>query len=187
MSNKIRILMSSDVHGYIYPYSYANNKPERQGFGLLGHTIKRLRNENTIVIDNGDVLEGSPFAYYHFEKEANRDNPITQIMNEIHYDFFNLGNHDFNHGQDVLMEHISKLDSKCLSANLIYKGKPLSEPYHLINIAGKSIALFGVVTHFIPNWEKPENITDFEFLNFSKKCRINCYIIFLNDHFPSCS
>ena len=60
--------MSSDVHGYIYPYNYASNKPERQGFGLLGHTIKRLRNENTIVIDNGDVLEGSPFAYYHFEK-----------------------------------------------------------------------------------------------------------------------
>ena len=157
--------MSSDVHGYIYPYSYANNKPERQGFGVLSHTIKRLRNENTIVIDNGDVLEGSPFVYYHFEQEADKPNPITDIMNEIHYDFFNLGNHDFNHGQDVLMEHIEKLDSKCLSANLIYKGEPLSKPYHLINIAGKTVALFGVVTHFIPNWEKPENISDFEFID----------------------
>ena len=163
--SKIRILMSSDVHGYIYPYSYATNKPERQGFGALAHTIKRLRNENTIVIDNGDVLEGSPFAYYHFEKEADKPNPITQIMNKIHYDFFNLGNHDFNHGQKTLMEHINNLDSICLSANLIYKGKPLSKPYHLINIAGKTIALFGVVTHFIPNWEKPENITDFEFID----------------------
>lgn len=165
MNNKIRILMSSDVHGYIFPYSYANNKPERQGFGLLSHTIKRLRNENTIVIDNGDVLEGSPFAYYHFEKEADQPNPITSIMNEIGYDYFNLGNHDFNHGQDVLMKHINNLNSVCLSANLIYKGKPLSKPYHLIEIAGKTIALFGVVTHFIPNWEKPENITDFEFVD----------------------
>ena len=163
--SKIRFLMSSDVHGYIYPYSYANNKPERQGFGALAHTIRRLRNENTIVIDNGDVLEGSPFAYYHFEKEADKPNPITQIMNEIHYDFFNLGNHDFNHGQKTLMEHVDNLDSVCLSANLIYKGKRLSKPYHLINVAGKNIALFGVVTHFIPNWEKPENITDFEFID----------------------
>lgn len=163
--SKIRILMSSDVHGYIYPYSYASNKPERQGFGLLSHTINRLRNENTIVIDNGDVLEGSPFAYYHFEKEADKPNPITQIMNKIHYDFFNLGNHDFNHGQKTLMDHVNNLDSICLSANLIYKGKPLSKPYHLIEIAGKKVALFGVVTHFIPNWEKPENITDFEFID----------------------
>lgn len=163
--SKIRILMSSDVHGYIYPYSYASNKPERQGFSLLSHTINRLRNENTIVIDNGDVLEGSPFAYYHFEKEADKPNPITEIMNKIHYDFFNLGNHDFNHGQKTLMDHVNNLDSVCLSANLIYKGKPLSKPYHLIEIAGKKIALFGVVTHFIPNWEKPENITDFEFID----------------------
>ena len=165
MSGRIRILMSSDVHGYIFPYSYADGKKARQGFGALNHTIRRLKNENTILIDNGDVLEGSPFAYYHFEKHKNEPNPITAIMNHVGYDYFNLGNHDFNHGQETLMKHVDGLNMPCLSANIIYKGKPLSKPYYLIKIADKHVALFGVVTHFIPNWEKPEHIIDFEFID----------------------
>ena len=128
MNDKIKILMTSDVHAYVFPYSYADGKSEDHGFGKAAHTIKRLKDENTIVIDNGDVLEGSPLAYYHFEKRRNEPNPFAKILNAIGYDYFNLGNHDFNHGEDVLMDYIHSLNMPCVRANVLYKGEALSKP-----------------------------------------------------------
>ena len=163
MNNKIKILMTSDVHGYVFPYSYATGKDADQGFAKVSSTIKELKDENTILIDNGDVLEGSPLAYYHFEKRKGEENPFTKIMNTIGYDYVNLGNHDFNHGEEVLMDHINKLKMPCISANISYKGEPLSKPYYMREIAGKKVAIFGIVTQHIPNWEQPEHIKDFSF------------------------
>ncbi|MCR4854845.1 MAG: bifunctional metallophosphatase/5'-nucleotidase [Erysipelotrichaceae bacterium] len=161
--SEIRILLSTDVHAYIYPYSYATGENKDHGYAKLAHTIRRFRDENTIVIDNGDNLEGSPFAYFHFEKRRDQKNPFTKAMNMVGYDFFNLGNHDFNHGAGILMDHINGLQMPCISANILYQGKPLSKSYHLIRKADRTIAIFGVVTQYIPNWEKPENIEGFEF------------------------
>ncbi|MBQ1787457.1 MAG: bifunctional metallophosphatase/5'-nucleotidase [Erysipelotrichaceae bacterium] len=161
----IRILMTSDVHACITPYSYATGKEEKIGLAKAAHLINRLRDENTIVIDNGDMLEGSPLSYYHFQKNRDRENPFSKLMNMTGYDFYNLGNHDFNFGEEVLFDHMDTLKMPCITANVLYRGKPLSEPYRILNVGGKKIALFGVMTHFVPNWEKEENIRDLEFLD----------------------
>lgn len=159
----IRILMTSDIHACIFPCSYATGKEERIGLAKAVHTINRLRDNNTIVIDNGDVLEGSPLSYYHFQNNRNKENPFTQLMNMAGFDFYNLGNHDFNYGEEVLFDHIGKLKMPCITANVLYQGRPLSQPYRILDIDGKRIALFGVTTHFVPHWEKEENIRDMEF------------------------
>ena len=54
MENRIRILATSDVHGYIYPYSYANNEEENIGYARISTLVEALRDENTILIDNGE-------------------------------------------------------------------------------------------------------------------------------------
>ena len=161
----IQILMTSDVHACITPYSYATGKEEKIGLAKAAHLINRLRDGNTIVIDNGDMLEGSPLSYYHFHKNRDRNNPFSNLMNMAGYDFYNLGNHDFNFGEEVLFDHMDTLKMPCITANVLYQGKPLSKPYRILNIDGKKIALFGVMTHFVPNWEKEENIRDLEFLD----------------------
>ena len=51
---KIKLLATSDLHGYIYPYSYSNRKLCNQGLARLSNHIKRLKDENTLLIDNGD-------------------------------------------------------------------------------------------------------------------------------------
>ena len=58
--SRIRILATSDMHGYIYPYSYAAGKPFNGGMARLKTICDSLRDEQTLLIDNGDVLEGSP-------------------------------------------------------------------------------------------------------------------------------
>ena len=57
---KIRILATSDVHGMVMPYRYSDLKPCNHGFLKLEGVIRKYRNEHTILIDNGDILEGSP-------------------------------------------------------------------------------------------------------------------------------
>ena len=161
----IRILMTSDVHACITPYSYATGKEEKIGLAKAAHLIRRLSDENTIVIDNGDMLEGSPLSYYHFQKNRDKANPFSKLMNMVGYDFYNLGNHDFNFGEEILFDHMDTLKMPCITANVLYRGKPLSEPYRILEIDGKKIALFGIMTHFVPNWEKEENIRGLEFLD----------------------
>ena len=163
MNSKIRILMTSDMHASIFPYSYADRKEGLFGLAKAVHTIRRLKDENTIVIDNGDVLEGSPLSYFHFHKNRNKENPFTHVMNMAGYDFYNLGNHDFNFGKQILFDHMRGLKMPCITANVTNEGKPLSKPYYILELCGKKVALFGVMTHFVPNWEKEENIRDMTF------------------------
>ncbi|MBQ6334634.1 MAG: bifunctional metallophosphatase/5'-nucleotidase [Erysipelotrichaceae bacterium] len=161
--SRIKVIMTSDVHAVIYPESYATGKQADQGLAKAAALIDTLKDENTILIDNGDVLEGSPLAYFHFEKRRDKENPFTKAMNMVGYDFYNLGNHDFNHGVEVLSRHMNELQMPSISANISYQGKPLSKPYHIVEKAGKKIAIFGVVTQYIPFWEKPQNIEGFAF------------------------
>ena len=61
----IRLVATSDVHGYVMPYSYADNGETDHGLVRLKSTVSALRNENTLVIDNGDILQGSPLLTYY--------------------------------------------------------------------------------------------------------------------------
>ena len=62
----IRLVATSDVHGYVMPYSYANNGEADHGLVRLKSTVSALRNGNTLVIDNGDILQGSPLLTYYY-------------------------------------------------------------------------------------------------------------------------
>lgn len=63
MNNIIRILSTSDLHGMVYPYSYADMTSRNHGLARLRTMIRNLRDENTVVLDNGDTLEGSPLTF----------------------------------------------------------------------------------------------------------------------------
>ena len=67
----IKLLATSDVHGAISPYKYSDNSLAQQGLARLSAHIERLRDENTLLIDNGDALEGNPMNFYHIAYEKN--------------------------------------------------------------------------------------------------------------------
>lgn len=164
--NRIRLLLTSDVHGKVFPHSYADGSKKNFGFGRISSAIKELRDENTILIDNGDVLEGSPLQLYHMMTEL-RDrepSPVSRVMAAMNYDYINLGNHDYNFGPDVLFRHIETTGAKLITSNMSYKGNPVCN-YELIEIAGKKIALFGLITHFVTEWESDEHLKGIEFFD----------------------
>ena len=162
--NKLKILFTSDIHGYISPYSYSNNQLENMGLSRLSKYIKENRDEYTLLIDNGDILQGSPLTYYHHLYNEHNINPIANIYNHLKYDYFNVGNHDFNYGKEVLIKFINDLDCKCITGNV--KGdKRLEHEYQIYKINNYKIAIIGVTNDYIPNWEKDENIKGLTFIN----------------------
>ena len=162
MSKIIRILSTTDLHGTIYPYDYANHKEHTYGVAQIKTLIDSLRDENTIVIDNGDTIEGSPFTYYHYANNIDKVCPLSLAMKTIKYDFLNVGNHDFNYGPDALFKHIEAVDTPCITSNVLYKDKHLGPEYIVKNLCDKKIVFFAVTTHFVPKWENPINIKDGE-------------------------
>lgn len=160
---KIKILATTDLHGYITPFNYSDRKMGPVGLSKLGPIIKRERNENTILVDAGDNLQGSPLMYFHQNNHGEKITPIVEAMNAYHYDYYAIGNHDLNFGQDQLRTHLSQMNATCLTGNLSLDGKALSPKYriHTFN-NGIKVALIGVLTDYIHHWEKPENLVGIE-------------------------
>jgi 2',3'-cyclic-nucleotide 2'-phosphodiesterase/3'-nucleotidase len=163
MSNRIRILVTSDVHGSIFPYSYADGSAQKKGYAQLYNLIEALRDENTLLLDNGDSLEGSPLSFFHYHTYPDKTAPVTAVMHAMQYDYINVGNHDFNYGEDALMIHFNNVGAPCITSNYLYKGVPYGPNYVIREIAGKKIALIGVTTQYIPHWETKEHLKESAF------------------------
>ena len=163
---KIKLLATSDVHGYISPYSYSNRQLCAQGLSRLSAYINRLRDEHTLLIDNGDSLQGSSLNYYHNLHEKELMQPMAKALNYLKYDYYNLGNHDFNYGPDMLHQYMNDLESVCLTGNAFEFGKPMGNEYVIHRFdETHAIALIGVVTQHIPVWEKADHIKNNVFEN----------------------
>lgn len=154
--SKLTIYFTSDTHGYLYPNNFADKQP--RPMGLL--SMRFDRDENTLVIDGGDTIQGSPLTYYCRLNDL--ELPVAQAMNERGYDYVTLGNHDFNNGPEYLRRHLDALHAKCLCANVAdAKGRlpVFSSAVHTLG-NGLRVGLFGIVTDWVNRWEKRENLTD---------------------------
>ncbi len=152
--DRLTVYFTSDTHGYLFPTSFADETARPMGLFSMDFP----KDGNTLVIDGGDCLQGSPLTYFcHQEK---RPMPVARAMNELKYDFVTLGNHDFNYGYETLRDHLRALDARCLCANLTDLGGELELGKTAVRILsnGLRVGLVGVVTSWVGVWEKPENM-----------------------------
>ena len=157
MEKKLTIYFTSDTHGYFAPVDYAAAAPAPMG--LANCAANFVRDGNSLIIDGGDVLQGSPFTYW-LQQRASDSGPSVpaRLMNLAGYQFVTLGNHDFNYGREVLERYLDGLDARCLCANVL--GLPQVERSTVVTLEnGLRVGLTGVTTSFIPVWEKPEHLT----------------------------
>lgn len=165
----ISICVTSDIHGYIMPTDYIHSDEKNQGLAKVASVLKGIREKSeTLLIDNGDFIQGSPFTYYFAKKAMNQTNPMIKVANQLQYDVAIIGNHEFNYGIDYLQDVVNTSHFPWLSANVVDKKMKqpfLGKPYVMKEVAGTRIAILGVTTHYIPNWEDPEHIRDLIFEN----------------------
>lgn len=152
---KLTIYFTSDTHGYLYPNNFASEQP--RPMGLL--SMRFPKDENTLVIDGGDTIQGSPLTYYC--KMHDVELPVASAMNDRGYDYVTLGNHDFNNGPAYLKKHLEALNAKCLCANVEDgEGRLPVFPCAVHTLGnGLRVGLFGIVTDWVNRWEKKENLT----------------------------
>lgn len=58
----LKIYFTSDMHGYIYPTNYVDRS--EKNIGLLNIMSNFKKDDNTLIIDCGDTIQGSPFTNY---------------------------------------------------------------------------------------------------------------------------
>ncbi|MCR5526504.1 MAG: bifunctional metallophosphatase/5'-nucleotidase [Lachnospiraceae bacterium] len=163
MNRKFKIIFTSDTHGHVLPFNYPTNSPENSGLLNIAGQIEK--DGDTLVIDGGDSLQGTPLTQYYLSHEEQYDfHPIAEGFNEMKCDYFTLGNHDFNFGYGEIKKYLDKMKAKCLCANVIDKRGELklekSTVHTLSN--GLRIGITGVVTDYVNLWEREENLTELE-------------------------
>lgn len=168
---KVRILSTSDVHGYVYPTNYTT-RDNHSSLGMLqaGSIIKNAKkderdDEIVIAVENGDWIQGSPFSTYLSEQAATKQGILSEITANVGYDAATLGNHEFNYGQDYIKNAESKRNYPIVNANIegAVDNQIADRPYMIIEKKGLKIAILGLTTAFIPNWERPDNIKGLAF------------------------
>ena len=143
---KLKIYYTSDVHGAFSPTDYATGS--RIAAGLSNCIAGFKKDGDTLIIDGGDILQGSPFTYYLYSQTEHGGKTIAALMNIGGYDFVTLGNHDFNYGKAAIEEYLAALNAKCLCANV--RGIRGVEGTAVITTQnGLRVGLAGVTTHYV--------------------------------------
>jgi 2',3'-cyclic-nucleotide 2'-phosphodiesterase/3'-nucleotidase len=122
---KLRILHTTDVHMHIAPYDYYQDKPTGEyGLALTATLIKAARAEarNTLLFDNGDLLQGSPLGDYVARVKplaTGAQHPAHRVMKAMGYDAANIGNHEFNYGLPFLNNALAGAGFPYVNATIV--------------------------------------------------------------------
>ena len=132
----LRIMETTDIHTNIMDYDYYKNRPTAKfGLARVATLVKQARAEvdNSVLVDNGDLLQGSPMGDFMATKGLKEGDvhPAYKAMNQLDYDAGNIGNHEFNYGLDFLKEATNDAQFPYINANVIdaETGKNLYQPY----------------------------------------------------------
>ncbi|OTA18330.1 Adenosine synthase A [Xenorhabdus vietnamensis] len=166
----LRVMETSDIHSNLIDFDYFKDKSTEQ-FGLVrtANLIKAAKTEatNAILIDNGDLIQGSPLADYMAAKGLNKGDvhPAHKLMNTMGYTVGNFGNHEFNFGLDYLKKAIAGAKFPYINANIMdaKTGKNYFTPYIIVDTPVKDregkehtikVGYIGFVPPQISIWDK---------------------------------
>lgn len=131
----LRLMETSDIHSNLLSFDYYQNKRDDSlGLARTALLIKTARDENSnnLLIDNGDLIQGTPLSDYVFAQykgdpdylNKSAGHPAIKVLNELKYDVGNLGNHEFNYGLEYLAKTLSAANYQVVNAN-VFDGNTL--------------------------------------------------------------
>ncbi|TOD95741.1 2',3'-cyclic-nucleotide 2'-phosphodiesterase [Vibrio parahaemolyticus] len=133
---KLRIIETTDIHTNVMDYDYYKDQPSQQiGLSRAATLVKQAKSEveNSVLVDNGDLIQGSPMGDYMAAKgiQTGEVHPVYKAMNQLHYDVGNIGNHEFNYGLDFLQKTLAGANFPYINANVFDKktGEHYFQPY----------------------------------------------------------
>ncbi|EAM2863361.1 bifunctional 2',3'-cyclic-nucleotide 2'-phosphodiesterase/3'-nucleotidase [Salmonella enterica] len=132
----LRIMETTDLHSNMMDFDYyKDTATEKFGLVRTASLIHATRNEvkNSVLVDNGDLIQGSPLGDYMAAKGLKDGDvhPVYKALNTLDYAVGNLGNHEFNYGLNYLHNALAGAKFPYVNANIIdvKTQKPLFTPY----------------------------------------------------------
>jgi len=164
----LTVLSTTDLHGNLLPIDYYTDVPDARGLAKVATLVRQARKENpagTLLLDSGDVIQGSPLEYVHNTINNAPPDPMMRAMSALGFDAMAVGNHEYNYGLKVLEKARSEAAFPWLSANTYKAGtnENFHRPYLLKEINGVRVGVLGLTTAGIPSWENPGNYAGLEF------------------------
>ncbi len=169
----ISVLHTTDLHGHILPTVDYRGRRDLGGMARCVTQIRRWREENpnSLLIDIGDVYQGTQFAL------ADQGRMMIELFNLLRYDAWLVGNHEFDWGIEPFLHGVERSAMPVLAANTLLHGDapgdfrdahhPFAkiQPFVLKEIAGIKLAVIGLTTPGMPFWFLPKFIEGIEFQN----------------------
>lgn len=166
----LRVIETTDLHSNMMNFDYYKDQ-NVDTFGLVktAKLIYQAKDEvtNSVLVDNGDIIQGSPMADYAVNKglQPGDIHPVYKVMNTLDYVVGNFGNHEFNFGLDYLKQSIAGAKFPYINANVYdaKTGKPYFQQYIIVdtpvidregNPQTIKIGYIGFVPPQIMSWDK---------------------------------
>ena len=154
----LRIAATTDVHGHVRGWDYYQNRADPvRGLTRAATIIDSVRRANpgrVILVDAGDLLQGTPLAYVAARVTKSRRNPIITAMNIMHYDAVAIGNHEFNYGVPYLDSAVAEAAFPMLAANVTRAGWTHAyAPFTIVTRAGVRVGIIGATTPGSDLWD----------------------------------
>lgn len=179
-SANVRLIVTTDLHGYLYPYDYFTAKPAERGLAKAATLIAAARAErpNSLLIDCGDTIQGSALetVYQGFVRTGRLPNgvdaklgedPVILAMNHLRFDAMAVGNHEYNYGLKNLNRARNASKFPWISANTELTAGSRERafpPYVLKTVDGVKVGIVGITTPGIPAWEEEKNYRGYRFV-----------------------
>ena len=173
----IKLLGTSDVHGRIVPWSYGADVEDKSGsYAQIATYVKDVRknNKNVVLVEVGDAIQDNQIDVFAKDKKYYKDHPIPKVLNEMNYDIFVLGNHEFNFGMKALDEILKDIKAKKLTANFYHKknDKRYIDATTIIEKDGVKLGIIGLSTPMSAKFEDDTgNLKDMKFTSPTEEAR----------------
>ncbi|CAH8214390.1 5'-nucleotidase [Vibrio aestuarianus] len=144
--HNVTVLGTSDIHGHFMPWDYAADKSNMHGsLSQIATKVKQIREQDThvILVDAGDTIQGNFVETFKHEAV----DPMMLGFNEMQYDVWVLGNHEFDFGLAVLNRSLTQFEGKALAGNIQRPdGNPFLPAYTVIEKDNIKIGVIGMDT-----------------------------------------
>ncbi|MDE1324279.1 bifunctional metallophosphatase/5'-nucleotidase [Vibrio aestuarianus] len=144
--HNVTVLGTSDIHGHFMPWDYAADKSNMRGsLSQIATKVKQIREQDThvILVDAGDTIQGNFVETFKHEAV----DPMMLGFNEMQYDVWVLGNHEFDFGLAVLNRSLTQFEGKALAGNIQRSdGNPFLPAYTVIEKDNIKIGVIGMDT-----------------------------------------
>ncbi|GGT95927.1 bifunctional metallophosphatase/5'-nucleotidase [Streptomyces violascens] len=209
------VMGTTDLHGHVFNWDYFTDKEYDDaahndvGLAKISTLVDQVRKEkgrhNTLLIDAGDIIQGTQLSYYYARVEPitgsggkrGPKHPMALAMNHMRYDAAALGNHEFNYGIPTLRAFQDQLDFPLLGANALDAKtlKPAFPPYTVRCLKvphgpDVKVGILGLTNPGIAIWDKANVQGKMTFPGLVEQAKIyvpklralGCDVVICTDH-----